>query len=82
MLLLVQHISPPKAQVEGLQQSNARSSAALQSLRQQLTEVEGRGQSSSEGQAELQTEIGRLRSALKEKVGIVSGIYWEHEYSS
>jgi len=66
--------SPPKAQVEGLQQSNARSSAALQSLRQQLTEAEGRGQSSSESQAELHTEIGRLRSTLKEKVGIASGI--------
>lgn len=54
-----------------MQQSSARSSTTLQSLRQQLAEAEERKQTSSCGLAELQTEIGRLRKELKDKVRLV-----------
>jgi len=50
-----------------VQQSSARTSSALQSLRQQLAEAEDGKQSSGSSLAELQTEIGRLRKELKDK---------------
>ena len=59
---------PFQSEVERMQQSSARSSTTLQSLRQQLAEAEERKQTSSSGLAELQTEIGRLRKELKDKV--------------
>lgn len=57
-----------QSELERMQQSSARSSTTLQSLRQQLTEAEERKQTSSSGLAELQTEIGRLRKELRDKV--------------
>ena len=63
-----------QAELERLQQSDARNRTAIQSLRQQLAEVdEGRGEGRGEGAGlrglpELHTEIGRLKTALKEKV--------------
>ena len=61
-----------QTELERVQQSSARTSTMLQSLRQQLAEAEDRKQSSSSGLAELQTEIGRLRKELKDKVGLAS----------
>ena len=57
-----------QSELERMQQSSARSSTTLQSLRQQLAEAEERKQTSSSGLAELQTEIGRLRKELRDKV--------------
>lgn len=62
---------PFQSEVERMQQSSARSSTTLQSLRQQLAEAEERKQTSNSGLAELQTEIGRLRKELKDKVRLV-----------
>lgn len=55
-----------------MQQSSARTSSTLQSLRQQLAEAEDGKQSSGSSLAELQTEIGRLRKELKDKVGLAN----------
>ena len=58
-----------QAELERLQQSDARNATALHSLRQQLAEVEeGRRAMAGQRLPELHTEIGRLKSALKEKV--------------
>ena len=65
---------PFQSELEKMQQSSARSSTTLQSLRQQLAEAEERKQTSSSGLAELQTEIGRLRKELKDKVRLVNKI--------
>ena len=54
---------------EGTQQSLARTSAMLQSLRQQLEAVEGEKHSNQHTHSHLQGEIGRLKSKLVEKVG-------------
>ena len=62
---------PFQSELERMQQSSARSSTTLQSLRQQLAEAEERKQTSTSGLAELQTEIGRLRKELKDKVRLV-----------
>ena len=59
-----------QTEVERLQQSDARNSTAIQSLRQQLAEVEERGEGAGQRglSSELHTEIGRLKTALREKV--------------
>jgi len=62
---------PFQSELERMQQSSARSSTTLQSLRQQLAEAEERKQTYNSGLAELQTEIGRLRKELKDKVRLV-----------
>lgn len=59
-------------EVERLQQSEARNNTAIQSLRQRLTEVEDGNGGAGTGQSltKLQTEIGRLKKALNEKVAV------------
>lgn len=61
-----------QSELERVQQSSARTSSTLQSLRQQLAEAEDGKQSSGSSLAELQTEIGRLRKELKDKVGLAN----------
>ena len=56
-----------QSELESLQQSGARTEATMQSLRQQLAEAEGRRHTPCSC-TELQTDIGRLRTELKEKV--------------
>ena len=53
---------------ESNQQSLARTSAMLQSLRQQLDAVEGEKHTSHQTHSHFQGEIGRLKSKLMEKV--------------
>ena len=62
--------STTQTEVERLQQSGARNSTAIQSLRQQLAEVEeGKGEGTGQRELpELHIEIGRLKTALREKV--------------
>ena len=60
-----------QSELERLQQSEAKSSTAVQSLRQQLAEIEeGRGEEAGQRLPELHTEIGRLKSTLKKKVNM------------
>ena len=60
--------------MEGLQQDNARSNAALQSLREQLTQME-KERSPDHSTAELHTEIGRLKTSMNDKVTKTSTHY-------
>ena len=64
---------------EEAQQSLARTSAMLQSLRQQLDTAEGEKRSNQHTHSHFQGEIGRLKSKLIEKVGqamvLLSSIY-------
>ena len=63
-----------QSELESLQQSGARTEATVQSLRQQLAEAEGRRHAPCSC-TELRTDIGRLRTELKEKVCRGIGYY-------
>ncbi len=60
-----------QSELEALQQDSARTYSVVQSLRQQVTEAEGRRRDSSHSSlTDLQTQTGRLRSELKDKVRV------------
>ncbi len=60
-----------QSESEALQQSGARTQSVVQSLRQQLTEAEEKRREDS-SLTDLQTQLGRLRSELSDKVGTAS----------
>ena len=68
------HTHSLQSALEALQQSSARTGATVQSLRQQLAEVEQKqasGATRSEDLTQLQEEVGRLKNEMKKKVGIL-----------
>ena len=62
-----------QTEIECLRQDNARSSAALLGLREQLTQLE-KEKSSNDNVAGLHTEIGRLKTSIKNKVSIITSL--------
>jgi hypothetical protein len=71
--LYFSHPIPFQSELESLQQTSARTGAMMQSLRQQLAESEQKQASNStksDDVAQLQAEVGRMKTDLKKKVRI------------